>query len=54
MLTGGFGSDRLDGGSGNDTLLSRSDAGEMVAAQDGHHADLRRTKRPRLRRSRIS
>ena len=25
----------MDGGTGNDTLLSRSDAGEMVAAQDG-------------------
>ena len=25
----------MDGGAGNDTLLSRSDAGEMVAAQDG-------------------
>ena len=25
----------MDGGNGNDTLLSRSDAGEMVAAQDG-------------------
>jgi hypothetical protein len=25
----------MDGGKGNDTLLSRSDAGEMVAAQDG-------------------
>jgi len=34
-LVGGFGADRMDGGSGNDVLLSRSDAGEMVAAQDG-------------------
>ena len=25
----------MDGGTGNDVLLSRSDAGEMVAAQDG-------------------
>jgi hypothetical protein len=25
----------MDGGAGNDVLLSRSDAGEMVAAQDG-------------------
>ena len=25
----------MSGGSGNDVLLSRSDAGEMVAAQDG-------------------
>jgi len=25
----------MDGGDGNDVLLSRSDAGEMVAAQDG-------------------
>ena len=35
LLVGGFGSDRMEGGNGSDTLLSRSDAGEMVAAQDG-------------------
>src|SRR3954469_7159363 len=35
LLVGGFGADRMDGGNANDVLLSRSDAGEMVAAQDG-------------------
>jgi Ca2+-binding RTX toxin-like protein len=35
VLVGGFGADRMSGGAGNDVLLSRSDAGEMVAAQDG-------------------
>src|SRR5689334_12142774 len=35
ILVGGFGADRMTGGAGNDVLLSRSDAGEMVAAQDG-------------------
>jgi len=35
VLVGGFGADRMAGGAGNDVLLSRSDAGEMVAAQDG-------------------
>ena len=35
VLVGGFGADRMTGGAGNDVLLSRSDAGEMVAAQDG-------------------
>src|SRR5215468_160629 len=35
LLVGGFGADRMTGGNGNDVLLSRSDAGEMVAAQDG-------------------
>jgi Ca2+-binding RTX toxin-like protein len=35
LLVGGFGADRMDGGNGRDVLLSRSDAGEMVAAQDG-------------------
>jgi Ca2+-binding RTX toxin-like protein len=34
-LVGGFGADRMEGGNGSDVLLSRSDAGEMVAAQDG-------------------
>jgi len=35
LLVGGFGADRMDGGAGSDVLLSRSDAGEMIAAQDG-------------------
>jgi Ca2+-binding RTX toxin-like protein len=35
LLVGGFGADRMEGGNGADVLLSRSDAGEMVAAQDG-------------------
>src|SRR5262245_35887932 len=35
LLVGGFGADRMEGGNGRDVLLSRSDAGEMVAAQDG-------------------
>ena len=35
LLVGGFGADRMEGGNGSDVLLSRSDAGEMVAAQDG-------------------
>ncbi len=35
ILVGGFGADRMEGGDGKDVLLSRSDAGEMVAAQDG-------------------
>jgi Ca2+-binding RTX toxin-like protein len=35
LLVGGFGADQMSGGAGNDVLLSRSDAGEMVAAQDG-------------------
>jgi Ca2+-binding RTX toxin-like protein len=35
LLVGGFGADRMDGGNGSDVLLSRSDAGEPVAAQDG-------------------
>jgi Ca2+-binding RTX toxin-like protein len=35
LLVGGFGADRIEGGNGSDVLLSRSDAGEMVAAQDG-------------------
>ncbi len=35
LLVGGFGADKMSGGNGNDVLLSRSDAGEMVAAQDG-------------------
>src|SRR5215510_5663981 len=35
ILVGGFGADRMEGGDGRDVLLSRSDAGEMVAAQDG-------------------
>ena len=35
ILVGGFGADRMEGGEGKDVLLSRSDAGEMVAAQDG-------------------
>lgn len=35
LLVGGFGADRVAGGSGNDVILSRSDSGEMVAAQDG-------------------
>ena len=35
LLVGGFGADRMEGGNGSDVLLSRSDAGEMVAEQDG-------------------
>src|SRR5215510_539145 len=35
LLVGGFGADRMTGGNGSDVLLSRSDAGEMVAEQDG-------------------
>jgi Ca2+-binding RTX toxin-like protein len=35
LLVGGFGADNMQGGNGKDILLSRSDAGEPVAAQDG-------------------
>jgi hypothetical protein len=34
-VSGMAGNDTLSAGAGNDVLLSRSDAGEMVAAQDG-------------------
>jgi len=34
-IQGNKGEDTISGGNGADTLLSRSDAGEMVAAQDG-------------------